>query len=235
MTPKEKRQLPPMTVARVKEASMLIERLVEEKTDVFLRHVQGYKTKHREATNRPLTPQEAAQIAAAMVEVITEEGDAVGDRIAAAERVQGSTLRAYDEPGPKEVLLRAGASTAPEAIDAALRLVALVEMDAQRFRDAREADYLDSAIADDCAELEELEASEARERATAALEHFATATGRSKGEAWGLLVRVVVQALTEAVQTSSSETSTTEQSTSSLVDTTGLGETFSTPHPGETP
>lgn len=231
----EGRRLPPMTVARVKEASILIERLVEEKTDVFLRHAQDYKAKHRAASSRQLTPQEAAQIAAAMVEVIAEEGDPVGDRIAAAERAQDSKLRAYDEPGQREVLLRAGVATAPEAIDAALRLVALVELDADEFRDAREGDYLDDVVKDAAKELEELEAGEARERATAALEHFATATGRSKGEAWGLLVRVVVQALAQAVQMTSSETSTTEPSTSSLVDTTGLDETFSTQPPGETP
>lgn len=233
MTDTAGRRLPPMTVARVKEASILIERLVSEKTDVFLRHVADYKEKHRAASTRSLTPQEAAQIAAAMAEAIIAEG---GSPVETATEVQQSELRAYDEPGRREVLFRAGIATATEAIDAACKLVALVEMPAEKFREAREGDYLAEEIADAAAELEELEAGEARERATAALEHFATATGRPKGEAWGLLVRVVVQALSEAVQmSSSSETSTTEPSLSSLVGSTGLGETSSTEPPGETP
>jgi hypothetical protein len=227
------RQLPPMTVARVKEASILIETLVSEKTDVFIAHANDYKTKHREATSRPLTPQEAAQIAAAMSEVIMADGEG-GDPIATAAQVQQSELRAYDEPSSREVLLRAGVATATAAIDAGLRLVALVEMPAEQFREARETGHLDAAIADAAVELEELEASEARERATAALEHFATATGRPKGEAWGLLVRVVVQALSQTIS-SSSANSTTEPSTSSLVDITGPEGTSFTPPPGETP
>jgi hypothetical protein len=225
-------RLPPMTVARFKEASLLIERLVSEKTDVFLGNANDYRRKHRELSDpRPLTPQEAAQIAAAMAEVIVNEEDP----IAYAARVQESELRAYDEPAPQELLLAAGLATAPALMDAVMRLVALVEMDAERFKAAREEESLDDLIKEDAEGLEELDVAVARERAVAALEHVQVATGAGKGEAWGLLVRVVVQAFSQAMQMSRPATSPTESSTSSLVDTTGRDSTSSTEPASEQP
>src|SRR5581483_4982716 len=77
-----------ITVARFKEATKLIERLVEEKQDVFLAAGQRFRARHREQTSRPLTHEEAAQVAAALL-------GADGDRLAMAERAQASELRAY--------------------------------------------------------------------------------------------------------------------------------------------
>lgn len=233
MTETDGRVLPPMTVARFEEATKLIEQLVAEKTDVFLEHANVYKRKHRAASERSLTPQEAAQIAAAMAEVIHD--DLSQDPGRAVRRIQESGLRAVDEPAPQELLLAAGLATAPALLDVVKRLVALVEMDADVFEDACEGETLDDAIAAGAKELRRAELGEARQRATAALEHVQKATGASKGEAMGLLVRTIVQAFSQAMEMSQQRQSQTESSTASLVNTDGPGETSSTAPPGEQP
>lgn len=225
-----KRQLPPMTVGRFSEASELLERLVAEKRDVFLENANEHRRRHREMTEpRQLSPQEAGQLAAAMVEVIVDGEDPV----AFAERLQASGLRAYEEPDPRELLLAAGLSTAPALLDVVKRFVALVEMAPERFKETREAETLDEAIREDAAVLDDVELSEARERAVAALEHVQAATGSSKGKTLGLLTKLVLQAFSQAIVMSQPGTSATESSIASLVNTGGDDSTSSTPLPSD--
>lgn len=215
-------RLPPVTVARLKEAMAFIERLAEENTDVFVASANRYRERHRNGTSRALTAVEAAQVAA---------GLAAGVNAATADdavAVQESGLRAYDEPDPREVLLAAGIATAPAFLDIATRFTALVEMPADTFAAAREDETLDDAIAAAAAILDDLEVTEARARATAALEHFAAAAGAQQGKALGLLTQTVWTALQNALRVVMDERSTSSSLIDSAANTTGLGETSST-------
>lgn len=186
--------LPPVSLARFKEASRLIERLADEKRDVFLDRMQDYRDAHADRTRRELSAAEAAQIAAAMM---SDE-----DPVSLAERVQESKLRAIDPPDAAEVLLVAGASTAPEFLDAAARFVALMELPSDVFEAARESgpDALDGALTDAVAALDDLPMEQVRARATQAFAAFAreAGAGDDPGEAVRLLWRLIGQALQEA-------------------------------------
>lgn len=185
-------RLPAIRVARFREAVALLDRLVEEKTDVFLGAAQRFRQRHHEATSRALTAVEAVQIASGIL------GET--DQLATAEKVQASELRGYEDPQPQEVLVAAGMATAPAFMDAATRLVALLELPDDVFRQAREDETLDEAIDARVKELDELPMPEARARARAALDHLAKAAGASSsGEAWGLLTRTVGQAFSHAM------------------------------------
>jgi hypothetical protein len=192
-------KLPPVTVAKFEEAGKLIERLVEEHTDVFISAQQRYRDLHRDATRRPLNPDEAAMVATAMAEAFGE-----GDLAAAAARVQASDLHAYDDPDSREVLLAAGAATAPAFIAAARRVVALIEMPNDRFAEACEGESLDEAVDTDAEALLLLGMIEARARAADALAHFADAAGVAEGNVWGLLVDTVWQPLVDTITAMSS-------------------------------
>lgn len=189
------RKLPPVTVARFEEAMNLVEQLVDDQTDVFVAKGQAYRERHREGTERKLNAQEAAQVAAAWA-----SADGLPP-VTVAEAVQQSELRAYDEPEPIEILLRAGIATAPAAMGTVKRFVALIEMDPQQFQTAREADTLDEALDTAVEAMAYADLAEARGRAQRALEHFAKEAGDSSGKALSLLPGALWQALRQATTT----------------------------------
>lgn len=221
--------LPAISVARFEEGLLLVERMVAENTSVFIQHAQDYRAEHRKATDRPLSAVEAAQIAAGVLDERSPE-----DRAAAFLGHEG--LRAYDEPAPTEVLLAAGVATAPAFLRAALRVTALIEMPDGTFEEARELRTLNDEIDAHVETLRGLGLQEARERASAALDHFGKAAGVEPGKAWGLLARSVWQALQQAVSQLNLDQ---ESPSSSLIDsaanTDGPDEPSSTTPPIATP
>lgn len=219
-------RLPPITVAKLEQCSLLVERLVAEKTSVFAAKANAYRVEWRDASTRPLSAEEAASIASGIADDL-----AADDRVRVAEQLQQSDLRAQDEPTRAEVLLAAGVATAPAFLDAVLRLVALVEMPLDAFEDACEAGTLDDAIHDACSDLRRLAVRDARERAVAALAHYASEAGVSAGETWGVIVELVRRALANAITPLSASSSLT----GSPPPTDGSGDASSTTPPGETP
>lgn len=217
--------LPPVTVYKLEHAAKLLERMAREKTAIFADAAQSYAQEHRGRSSRGLTPTEAAQVAAAL---LVETDD---DRVAAAERVQQSGLRAVDEPSRAEVLLAAGVATAPAFLDVVLQLVALIEMSDHDLEDAAESGTLDESLLALVKPLKKLPLVDARARAGAALAHVSEAAGQSSGEAWGLIVRTIGSALTDAIR----PLSTLSSLTGSLAPTGGDDETSSTGSPGGTP
>ncbi len=183
-------KLPPVTVARLEETGRLLERIVATNQTLFVERGQAYKDIHREGSRRPLTPLEAAQVATVLAAQATLE---------AAQEVQDSTLRAYDEPDAREILFSAGLGVAPAFITAVRQAVALVEMAPDAFKEARETGDLETAIDAAARELEELEVSELRSRAAAAFAHYAKSAGFEPGEAWSLPFQAVRQALANAM------------------------------------
>lgn len=191
------RRLPPVTVARFEEAGRLLERLVEEKADVFLAAGQRYRDRHAAAARRELTAEEAAQLAAGLAATLDTPP---ADLVDLAAQVQASELRATPQPAAQELLLAAGLATAPALVELTRRFVALIELDPDTFEEACESDALDEALEQPARALRNLPLDQARARTTAALEHFAAATGHTPGEAWALLARTVGSAFQEAMR-----------------------------------
>lgn len=191
--------LAPVTVARLEETGRLLEALFDENVSLFIRKGQDFKERHREATSRQLFADEAAQIAAALAES-DAENVTVEERIGVAAEVQASQLRAFDEPDRNDILLAAGLATAPALMEAVRKVVALVELSAEAFEKASIDGMLRAAIEEHAARLRNIEVTEARARAAAALTHYANAAGYDVGEAWRLPVQAVWQALTQAVR-----------------------------------
>jgi hypothetical protein len=213
------RRLPPVTVARFEEAGSLLERLVEEKADVFLAAGQRYRDRHASAARRELTAEEAGEIAAGLAASL----DTPADLVDLAAKVQQSDLRAVPPPAPQELLFAAGLATAPALIELIRRFVALIELPAVEFEEACETYTLDDAL-------------DAPARASAALEHFAGATGRTPGEAWALLARTVGSAFMEAMrQLAPTLGSGSESLTGSAPSTGGPAGPSSTTPPTATP
>ena len=192
-----------ITVARFESAMLLLEELVAENTDLFIGKIHEYREKHRAGTDRALSPEEAAQVAAALSVAMADERDPV--QVAAD--VQASDLRAYDQPGQTEILVAAGVSTAPAFIKAALRLVALLELPEDEFEAAYDAETLPAAIDGGVKELRRLDLAEARTRAKTALELLAEKSGADGPEGLRSLVQVIWRALNQAVQMSPGERS----------------------------
>ena len=188
--------LPPLTVARFEQATLLMERLVDENTDVFVGRMQAYRERQRAATSRRLTADEAAGVAAGLAASMSDDADLVS----VAEDVQAGELRAVDEPSAHEVLLAAGVATAPAFLNAALRLVALIELPSDIFEAAYEDDTLDAAIEAHVKTLRALDLDEARARAVSALDYLSEKAGAGSGEGLRLLTRVVWQALNQAAE-----------------------------------
>lgn len=216
--------LPALCVAHFEEAMRLVEELVEEQTSVFIDRGQGYREQHRKGTERALSAAEAAQIAAAMA-----SGEGLPP-VALAVAVQESELRGYDEPEPMEILLAAGVATAPAAMSAVKRFVALIEMSVADLEAACESDRLDDEL--DAAVKAMTYApldgpTGARERARRAYEHFAKAAGSSQGKALSLLPRALWQAMTQATARLGLQSGPSSL-TGSPPSTTGLGATSST-------
>jgi hypothetical protein len=212
--------LPMVSLARVEEGTRLVERLFKEKADLFIAAGDEYREMHRAGSSRTLSHQEAAQVAAAMSQTPT---------VGLIEEVQASSLRAYEDPTPQEVLLAAGLATAPAFLDAAKKLTALIELPQEEFDTACETDTLDEVVAAAAAKLGKIAAVDARARATRALEHFAKGAGTSPGEAWGLLTRMVGQAYSQSLQIiGASMTPGSPSLTGSPPSTDGPAETSST-------
>lgn len=220
--------LPVVGVARLKEAANLLERLASQHQDVFAERVAEFRAIRRKSSERPASVLDAAAIAAGMADAFDPETTPV-ERI---EQIQSAGLTHYDDPAPVELLLAAGLSTPVAFIDMASQYVALIEMDAETFKSAREAGTLQEAIDAAATELEDLGLEEARDRASAAFKHFvAAAGGDDPGEALSLIVRLVGQAIGQATTTGLDLTSIWPSLTDSPVSTDGLDETFSTTSP----
>lgn len=215
-----KAKLPPITVAKLEETGRLLERVVSENTQLFIDKGHAYKEAHRDGSSRRLSPAEAAQVA--LVLSGTE-----GASLEAAQEAQDSSLRAYDEPGGREILLASGIGAAPGFVAAVRRVVALVEMAAADFEEACEHGTLEEAIDRRAEELRKLELGAAKARASAAFAHYAEAAGFEPGEAWSLPVRAVWQALGDAM-THLVDASESSQLIDSAVSTPGSGGTSST-------
>lgn len=182
--------LPVVTVARFDETTRLIEQLITEKQDMFLDAAQAFRERHRAATSRALNAMEAAQVAAGLMR----------NDVEAAVLVQSSDLKAYDEPAANEIFVAAGLATASAFLDSCGRVVALIEMPDTVFEAACENGTLEDAIDDVRDSWRKVPMPEARERAAAALDHYAKAGGASSvGEAVRLLIRVVMQAHQQTV------------------------------------
>lgn len=126
---------------------------------------------------------------------------------AIAVKLQNSDLRSRDVVPQSEVLLAAGLATAPALLDAVKQIVALVEMSDARYKTAKKNDCLEEAIEQDAEKLDDLELSEGRARAAAALAHFQKAAGSTAGEVVGLLRDMMGQALAQATAIDLSEVS----------------------------
>lgn len=225
--------LPPMSVGRVADCMRLVEALVSENIELFGGNIAKHRDARRQSSERPLSGIEAAGVAAALG--VDPESD---DAVKRIEEVQASGLTATDEVPMQEVLLVAGVSTAPAAIEAACKLVVLVEMPDDEYRAAREAgeDKLREAI-DKAAKAFELDtpAGEGRERGKLALDHFQIAAGVDSGEARSLIFRTVLEALGQAVENSPKLGSTLASLTGSLEPTDGTAEPSSTTPSSPTP
>lgn len=213
-------KLPPVTVARFEQVTTLIERLAQEKTSIFFDAMNSHLERHRAATQRPLTPQEAVGLATTVSGQLGRD-----DLIDLTAEIQASEIRETgDTPNGNEILLAAGLRTAPAFVDAALRVCALIELPVVEFDAALDADDLDTAISKHAATLRKLQMADARERASAALTHFTTQVGgATPGEAWSLLTSTVWQAVKTAFN--QIDGSAFSSPTSSPAPTDGHGET----------
>jgi hypothetical protein len=182
--------LPKITVMRFEDAGQLLERLYDDNVDTFIARGQDYRDRHRGATSRPLTVQETVMVAGGLSATIAE----------AQEQIDEAGLTNHDEPSTGEVLLAAGLSTAPAFMRSVRRLVALIELDPDVYRQAREQglDGLWAAVDAAAEQLLELDLDEGRARAQRALEHLADSAGVPAGKAWGLVANTVWQAMSQA-------------------------------------
>lgn len=187
--------LPPMTVARFEDTTRLVESLIGENVSVFSGNIAKYRAVRREGSQRPLDAVEVGQVGAALgIDMNAEDAPA---KLAA---LQKSELRAVDEVSMNEALVPALTATAPAAIECARKLVALVEMGGAEYRKAREDGKLDEVIAEHAAVYGDIEMADARPRAAAAFAHFQAAAGASQGEAWSLILKIVGQAMGQAIE-----------------------------------
>lgn len=205
---------------------MLLERIVDENVDLFIGKMHDFREKHRDGTDRKLTAEEAAQVAAALSFAIDEENR---DAVALAEHVQTSGLRAYDNPSGQEVLMAAGVATAPAFINAAVRLVALMELDEEEFEAAYDSGTVDEAVEEKAKELRKLDLEDARKLTTENLDLLAQKSGAGSGEGLRSLVAAVMRAITMAAEaTTPTMESVSSSLTGSLEPMDGPEETSST-------
>lgn len=218
--------LPPVTVMRLQAQTAFIDALVAENVDRFAERAGRYTDAFRERSERDLAPDEVAQIAGAL-------GAAVGrsDLTDLLAEVQAANMRTRSNPPRMEALLSAGVATAPAAIDAVLRFVALTELEPDVFEEASERGNLELALEEPIRALRRLSIGDANVRARAAFNHLAAEAGQSPGEVVGLILRTLGTALSEAVGPLSLNGSLI----GSLARTGGADESASTDSPGETP
>ena len=185
-------KLPAIDVARVEEIGHLLEAIVAENVELFVRKGQEYREEHRKATRRTLTVEEATQLAIAAV-----DDRPVEERAAAFQGQEG--LYAYEQPDRRDLMMAAGAATAPAFVKACRRAVALIEMPTDVFWGALDSETLEDAIDEAAQELRKVELLEARARTTAALEHFGAQAGDAQGKGLALLWKAIMAALSQAI------------------------------------
>lgn len=215
--------LPVVTVARFEQALRLIDRVYEANVDSTLRRLQDYRDRHREVSQRPLTAEEAVRWAAVARDILTEQGEAWEPS-----ELQQSGLYEYDQPQAPELLVAAGLATGTALLDACREFVALVEMPADRFREAYDSDMVAEAVAKDAAALAHIELTEAKQRTSAALAHFAAFQDGEPGEVLRSLIQTVTGAFEQAVIRTMRETSQQGSATGSAASTGGEGVKSST-------
>jgi hypothetical protein len=181
-------KLPPVSIAKLEEIARLLEHVVSSNSELFIANGQRYRDVHRKP--RPLTPLEATHIAVALGRE---------DEIATAERVQQSELHAYDEPDVRETLLQAGIATAPAFMEGVKLIVALIEMDGETFKQAREQKTLLPRVEQDAQAFAELDLKDGRDRAMRAFTHLARSAGVDSADMQRLPIQAVWQTLNGAI------------------------------------
>jgi hypothetical protein len=224
--------LPVMSVQRFEESLELVERIAKEERGGFLREMQAFRQEHRDITQRPLTATEAAEIASTLAAMVNER-PSPGD----ASEAQGSDLYVYEDPAERDVLVAAGMATAPALVRAVRRFVALMEMSEVEFEQACEAGQLPTLTDEHAKALGKVSMSEARERQSRAMSHWAKEVGVGSGEVMRRLVETVMGALEQAAIRVSAQASPARShlSTSSPAPTDGADATSSTTSPTATP
>jgi hypothetical protein len=205
-------QLPKLTLGKFDEAAQLLERMARENVTTFVEAQSEFLEAHRESSKRPLSHDEAVQLAAAAADAM----DADPTQLAtAAAQLQASDLRAYDQPQVKDVLLAAGAATAPAFLQLAKRFLALIELPTEAFEQAREDDTLEQLLDTVCDELDREGLAEVRARAGRAFGYFAQEAGIAGPKVWATLVETIMGALAQAARMSGLEASASSSLTSS--------------------
>jgi hypothetical protein len=213
--------LPAISVAKFREALLQLDQVVDANAQTFIEHGQRYREQHREATARPLSAVEVAEIAAGFNVELAE----------AKEQIDAAGLTTTDEPEPQEILLAAGVSTTPALFDAALRLAALLEMPNAEFAEAHAADELDERLDERVAAYDQEDLVVLRERVGRAWEHLSLAMGHTPGKAWGLIAKTMWKAVSQGMSQLAA-TASSMQSTGSPPPTAGPDTTSSTAPPG---
>lgn len=182
--------LPSVKFAKAKFITATLEQLLRSNTDLFIAAGQDFREQHRAGTTRPLSAYEVAQLAAGLGVTLSD----------AKTQIEDADLVSYDEPDPLHLLLAAGVATSSAWINGLSQLVALVEMDDETFRAAAQhgEGMLEVRVNEAVAALDDLDLSEVRARARAAVEHLAEQMDVEPGKAWAVLARSVWDALQQA-------------------------------------
>lgn len=213
--------LPVVTVARFEQALRLIDRVYEANVDSTLRRLQDYRDRHREVSQRPLTAEEAVRWAAVARDILQQQAEQEGAAGWEPSDLQQSGLFEYDQPQPPELLVAAGLATGTALLDACRQFVALIEMPADRFREAYDSDVVAEAVDQDAQALAHVDLKEAKQRTSAALAHFAAFQDGEPGEVMRSLIQTVTGALEQAVVRTIRETSSPQGSATASAESTG--------------
>lgn len=223
--------LPPVTVAKMRHALALLDRLYEANRDEFMARMADHRDAARAHTTRPLTAGESMALALeAAPRVGVTDPDAV---TALAAGVQDSELRMVDEPRGEEIFAAAISALGTAMFDAAVRFVALVELDNDQLEQAAEAGRLDELLDERVREIGRSRGRDVRVRATRAWQAVQAEWGLDSGEALGRLARPVWGALMQAASQMGDRISAS--STPSLASTDGPEGMSSTTSGGATP
>lgn len=199
-------KLPPVVLGKFEHLFALTEEIVEANRSAFMDKMRTFTDDKRDATKRPLTPDEAVKAAAIYRDVVKED-------VLDPAKLQAE-LYDWDRPTPKELLSAGGLSSGPVLVDALKQFTIVVEAGTDEFLAALDDDKVDDLIAERVAGLRSVSVSEIRERTTAALDHFAKEAGfGSAGEAVRPFIQSVMRALTEAATTVIQETTVSSPGT----------------------
>jgi len=193
--------LPPVTVGKIGRLLTMLEELYDEQRDQSLSKMRDHLDSSREATRRPITAQEAVSYSAMMT-------DLIGDQAATPTELQDSGLWAQTDPSATELLVVGAMSAGPGLLTAALRFVAVIEMDADRFQTADDDGSLDDLLDSDVKTMRTVEMPAMRSRIVAAFTHWASQIGAGQGEALGRLAGTAWAAIENAASRVTVETAT---------------------------